>query len=150
MFITSCYPFGKNTILLGDANGQYYAFFAELIDRVRHGKSLFFSWEKGLGYDFYSNFFYYLASPINLIVVIIGEKYIELAMIITMCIQVGMCGVTMTYYLIHTRRNKMEKSNLNDFACVVFSMSYTMCDYMLAYKYNVLWLMCLVIVPILL
>ena len=150
MFITSCYPFGKNTILLGDANGQYYAFFAELIDRVRHGKSLFFSWEKGLGYDFYSNFFYYLASPINLIVVIIGEKYIELAMIITMCIQVGMCGVTMTYYLIHTRRNKMEKSNLNDFACVVFSMSYTMCDYMLAYKYNVVWLMCLVIVPILL
>ena len=72
MAIDRCYPFGNNTILLGDANGQYYAFFNELSDKIRDGGSLLFSIDKGLGYDFYSNFFYYLASPFNLIALVLG------------------------------------------------------------------------------
>ena len=38
MMMTDCYPFGKNTILLGDSNTQYYAFFVELSGRIRQGK----------------------------------------------------------------------------------------------------------------
>ena len=45
MMMTDCYPFGKNTILLGDSNTQYYAFFVELSGRIRQGKSIFFSWD---------------------------------------------------------------------------------------------------------
>lgn len=108
MMMTDCYPFGKNTILLGDSNTQYYAFFVELSGRIRQGKSIFFSWDMGLGYDFYTNFFYYLASPVNLIAVLFGGSHMELGMIVSMCIQVGLCGVTMTYFLSHTSRNKMR------------------------------------------
>lgn len=147
MMITSSYPFGKNSILLGDSNSQYYAFFMELTERIRQGKSLFFSWDKGLGYDFYSNFFYYLASPFNWIAIVIGNNHVELGMIITMCAQVGVCGIAMTYYLAHTSRNTMKPGIINDITCVVFGMAYSMCDYMLAYKYNVVWLACLIIVP---
>lgn len=52
----------------------------------------------GLGYDFYSNFFYYLASPFNLIAVAFGGSHVEMGMIVTMCVQVGLCGVAMTYF----------------------------------------------------
>ena len=76
MIMTNCYPFGKNSVLLGDSNTQYYAFYMELSDRIRNGKSLFFSWSMGLGYDFYSNFFYYLASPFNLIAVAFGGSHV--------------------------------------------------------------------------
>lgn len=148
MIMTSCYPFGKNTILLGDSNTQYYAFFVELSDRIRQGKSIFFSWDMGLGYDFYTNFFYYLASPVNLIAVLFGGSHMELGMIVSMCIQVGLCGVTMTYFLSHTSRNKMQHGWLNDILCVVMGMAYSMCDYMLAYQYNLIWLICLLLVPV--
>lgn len=148
MIMTSCYPFGKNTILLGDSNTQYYAFFVELSGRIRQGKSIFFSWDMGLGYDFYTNFFYYLASPVNLIAVLFGGSHMELGMIVSMCIQVGLCGVTMTYFLSHTSRNKMQHGWLNDILCVVMGMAYSMCDYMLAYQYNLIWLICLLLVPV--
>ena len=148
MMMTDCYPFGKNTILLGDSNTQYYAFFVELSGRIRQGKSIFFSWDMGLGYDFYTNFFYYLASPVNLIAVLFGGSHMELGMIVSMCIQVGLCGVTMTYFLSHTSRNKMQHGWLNDILCVVMGMAYSMCDYMLAYQYNLIWLICLLLVPV--
>lgn len=148
MIMTNCYPFGKNSVLLGDSNTQYYAFYMELSDRIRNGKSLFFSWSMGLGYDFYSNFFYYLASPFNLIAVAFGGSHVEMGMIVTMCVQVGLCGVAMTYFLSHTSRNIMRQGLLNDMVCVVFGMAYSMCDYILAYQYNILWLICLLLVPL--
>lgn len=147
MVMTSCYPFGSNTILLGDSNTQYYAFFMELSDRIRHGKSIFFSWNMGMGYDFYSNFFYYLASPFNFIAIIFGDSHMEMGMIVTMCAQVGCCGVAMTYFLSHTSRNKMEHGLLNDVFCIVLGMAYSMCDYILAYQYNLIWLISLITVP---
>lgn len=148
MALKECYPFGNNTILIGDANGQYYSFFMELSDRIKNGKSLFFSWDSGMGYDFYSNFFYYLASPFNIIAMFFGRSHMELGMIITMLVQIGGCGVTMLYYLAHTRRNKLEHSKLNDAVCILFALSYAMCDYILSYQYNIIWLISLLLLPL--
>ena len=148
MITAGCYPFGKNTILLGDANAQYYAFFLEMYDRIKGGKTLFFSWNMGLGYDFSSNFFYYLASPFNLIAMLFGKSYMELGMIVTMCVQVGLCGVTMTYFLKHTKENTMGQGAMNEIVCALFGLVYAMCDFMLAYQYNIIWLICLMLVPL--
>ncbi|MGN0394280.1 MAG: YfhO family protein [Coprococcus sp.] len=148
MAMKECYPFGKNTILIGDANIQYYSFFMELADKIKNGGSFFFSWNKGMGYDFYSNFFYYLASPFNIIALFFGKAHMELGMAITMLVQVGMCGVTMLYYLAHTRKNKMKHGILNDCVCILFALAYAMCDYIVAYQYNILWLITLLLIPI--
>ncbi len=147
MAIDRCYPFGNNTILLGDANGQYYAFFNELSDKIRDGGSLLFSIDKGLGYDFYSNFFYYLASPFNLIALVLGRTDMEIGMIVTMCVQVGICGASMTYYLSHSFRNKMEHGRINDAVCIVLGLAYSMCDYIVAYQYNMMWLISFILAP---
>ena len=66
MLIGKCYPFGDNSILLGDAKDQYLSFFKELYDRLKNGQSLLFSWNGGMGYDFYCNMMYYLMSPFML------------------------------------------------------------------------------------
>lgn len=41
MLIGKCYPFGDNSILLGDAKDQYLSFFKELYDRLKNGQSRF-------------------------------------------------------------------------------------------------------------
>lgn len=148
MYKAGCYPFGDKTILMGDANSQYISFMKLLIDNVRNGESILFDWHIGMGSEFYQIFCYYLASPFNLIAILIGMWNLELGVVVTMLIQIGMCSVTMMYYLGHTIRNRGEDSNQKYGLCVLFSISYAMCDYLLAYQYNYIWLISLIMAPL--
>lgn len=148
MVLKSCYPFGDNTILVGDANEQYWLFAERLLDKIKNGNSILFSWNGGLGYEFFSNFWYYLGSPFNIIALAIGVVDIELGLVIAMLIQVGLCGVTMLYYLCHTARNHSEWTGAKLLFCVMLSLAYAMCDYMLAYQYQYIWLIGLVMAPL--
>lgn len=70
------FPFGDRMILGSDLKEQYAPFLAEFRDRMFYGKSLFFSWNLGLGMDFWSIIAYYLASPWNLLSVLVPQKYL--------------------------------------------------------------------------
>ena len=148
MASTKCYPFGDNTVLVGDANIQYRFFYTELYDRIIHGKSLLFSWDGGMGYDFYSNMMYYLASPFSIIVILLGGYSIELGMVLVLLIQMGGCAVTMAYYLRHTYLNSLEHGKVNDWLTIVFSLAYAMSNFILAYKHNIMWLISLMLAPL--
>lgn len=148
MLIGKCYPFGDNSILLGDAKDQYLSFFKELYDRLKNGQSLLFSWNGGMGYDFYCNMMYYLMSPFNLMALCFGRYSMELGMIVTMAVEIGMCAVSALYYFRHTYINSMEHGRINDGVTFVFSIAYAMCNYILAYQYNLMWLTSLILVPL--
>ncbi len=150
MYIRECYPFGNNTILLGDANAQYYWFEKILLEKIKNGESLLFSWQAGMGFEFYQNFFYYLGSPFNIIAMIIGNWDMEIGVAVTMMVQVGVCSVTMLYYLKHTSRNSEKTGILNDCICMLLAIVYAMCNYVLAYQYNYIWLISLILAPLVL
>ena len=143
-----CYPFGDNTILIGDADVQYYPFMKMLLDKLKNGESLFWDWNSGMGSDFYSNFFYYLSSPFNIIALLIGLVDLKLGISIVLIIQWALCGVTMLYYLENTKvvsRNKKESTGgIN----IIFALAYAMCDFMLVYQHNYIWLISLIMAPI--
>ena len=148
MYIRGCYPFGDNTILLGDANAQYYWFEKMLLEKIKNGDSILFSWQAGMGFEFYQNFFYYLGSPFNVIAMIIGNWDMELGVVVTMLIQIGMCSATMLYYLGHTSRNAIRTDKMNVPLCMTFAVAYSMCDYIIAYQYNYIWLISLMLAPL--
>lgn len=150
MYIRKCYPFGDNTILLGDANAQYYWFEKMLLEKIKNGDSILFSWQAGMGFEFYQNFFYYLGSPFNVIAMIIGNWDMEIGVAVTMMVQVGMCSVTMLYYLKNTSRNSEKTGILNDCICMLLAIVYSMCNYVLAYQYNYIWLISLILAPLVL
>lgn len=148
MVTGDCYPFGKNSILIGDAGDQYLSFFTELYNRIKNGQSLLFSWNGGMGYDFYSNLMYYLMSPFNLLALCFGGYSMECGMIVTMAVEIGGCAVTALYYFRHSYLNSMKHGRLNDGVTLLFSVSYAMCNYILAYQYNMMWLTGLMLVPL--
>ena len=148
MYLRECYPFGDNTILLGDANAQYYWFEKMLLEKIKNGDSILFSWQAGMGFEFYQNFFYYLGSPFNVIAMIIGNWDMELGVVVTMLIQIGMCSATMLYYLGHTSRNTIRTDKMNVPLCMTFAVAYSMCDYIIAYQYNYIWLISLMLAPL--
>lgn len=150
LYKTSCYPFGDTfTILVGDARDQYVNFFRLLYDRITEGKSFLFSWDTGMGFDFYSNFCYYLSNPCNWIVLLFGKQNIELGMICTILLQNGCCAVTAMYFLMHSKINRMKEEKWNGWLCVLFATAYSMCDYIMAYRFNMMWLFGMAIVPLL-
>ena len=150
MIIKGCYPFGDNTILLGDSNAQYLGFFREWLEQIEDGGSFFFDWNGGLGYEFYTTYWYYLASPFNWIVLLLGHKYVELGMVISLLLQIGGCGVTACYYFTHSKINKMEKGVSNNLLCVLFSLAFSVCNFILINQYNMIWLTSLLFMPLVL
>ena len=148
MFLTNCYPFGGNTILIGDADSQYVPFLSYMVERFKNGSSLQFDWHGGLGYDYYATFFYYLASPFNLLMFLFGTSHVELGALVIFLVQIGGCGVTALYFFRHTRYNKLTTGR--DMMSLLFASAYAMCGYILAYQYNFIWLISLMLTPLVL
>lgn len=149
MVLKKCYPFGENTILIGDADSQYYVFMDSLLKNIKDGGSLFYSWDFGMGYDYYSNFFYYLASPFNILALLIGLWDMQLGVATVMIVQTAMCGVTMLYYLKHTGRSQQtDCAWYNEMLMVILALAYSMSGYILTYQYNYIWLISLIMAPI--
>lgn len=148
MYIHRCYPFGKYTILIGDGTAQYYPFLKSLLEKIKNGESLLWDWHSGMGYDYYSTFFYYMASPFNVIALLIGLFNLELGVEITVIIQWALCGVTMLYYLNHTKCVRGDKIPYGTVARIVLALSYSMSNYILTYQHNFIWLVSLIMAPI--
>ncbi len=149
MAIKQCYPFGEDcSTLIGDSRNQYIQFFQLLYDRIAEKKSFLFSWDTGMGFDFLSNFWYYMSNPCNWIVLLFGRTHIELGMICSILLQTGGCAVAFMYFLMHTQMNRIKTEKWNIYVCMLFSSAYALCDYILAYKYNLMWMLGLMVVPL--
>lgn len=140
------WPFGERCFLRTDLYHQYAPFFQELKHKFSHGGSLEYTWNIGGGTNFWALSAYYLASPLNLLVVLCPQKYIiEFVTAMIVCKQ-GLCSVTLTYYL----NKKHDKHGLAAYPAVFFGIFYALSGYMAAYQWNVMWLDCLWLFPLVL
>ena len=73
MLVSRFSPFGNSSILYSDMYHQYYPFFVEFRRVLRSGGSLVYNWSLGLGVDYLGLIAYYLASPLNLLSVLVPE-----------------------------------------------------------------------------
>ncbi len=62
------YPFGDQIVLKVDLYHQYGPFHEELRSRILNHQSLFYSWEGGLGKEFYTQLAYYTTSPLSFLI----------------------------------------------------------------------------------
>ena len=68
------YPFGEESVLVLDLNGQYVYYF-EWLRRLLHGEGSFlYTFERALGGEFLGIFAYYLASPFSFIVALFRSQ----------------------------------------------------------------------------
>ena len=75
MLISGYIPFGKTSMLYSDMYHQYYPFFLAFRRSLRQGQSLLYNWSIGMGVDYLGLISYYLASPLNLLSVLLPEKW---------------------------------------------------------------------------
>lgn len=139
--IRKIYPFGDRSFLHIDMYHQYFPFLVEFYHKIKNGESLFYSWNTGIGSNFLALYVYYLASPTNWLCLLFPESALMEFISYMVIIKIGLCGVTFSYYL--------KKHFQTDTPVILlFSTFYALSGYMAAYNWNVMWLDCIVLAPI--
>ena len=107
--ILRIYPFGKNTVLTGDLYTQVSALFYHLWDTILGSGSLLVDYTSGGGENFFGIFSYYLASPINFIILLFKRNDIYLAISLIVIIKFVLSAITCLYSLkyLFKKDNKM-------------------------------------------
>lgn len=139
--IREIYPFGDRSFLHIDMYHQYFPFLVEFYHKLKNGESLFYSWNTGIGSNFLALYVYYLASPTNWLALLCPESHLLEFITYMVVLKTGLCGVTFAVYL---RRHFHSESC----AILLFSTFYALSGYMAAYSWNVMWLDCIVLAPL--
>lgn len=140
--LTGVWPFGRNSALVIDGVHQYLGFYEELQTQLGKGLGWTFSGH-AMGYNFFSLFSYYLCSPFNLLVLLLMQfLYVNEAVTIAVLLKIGLTGVCMAWYV-----EKKYPGKLHIAVCA--GCMYALSNYILGYYSNLMWLDCVMIVPLL-
>ena len=135
------FPFGEESFLRTDMYHQYAPFFSEFQYKLTHGGSLLYSWDIGMGVNFSALYSYYLASPLNWLIVLCPKKFIIEFMTYMIVVKIGLSGLAFSWYL---RRHFKTV----DFGIAFFGIFYALSGYMAAYSWNIMWLDCILLFPL--
>lgn len=135
------FPFGERCILHIDMYHQYCPFFTEFMDKLKSAESLQYSWSIGLGSDFVSLYAYYLASPLNWLIIFCPKGFVIEFMTILVLLKIALCGLSFGYYL-------KQHFKTNHLAICIFATAYALSGFMAAYAWNIMWTDCLVLAPL--
>ena len=133
LFITSALPFGSYTLLYSDMYHQYYPFFVEFRETVRSGGSLLWTWSVGMGTEYLGMISYYLASPLNLLSVLVPDGWVLAYFSLLMPIKLGLASGFFALML-------KKLYHQSDWMLTLLSCSYGLCAWALGYQWNIMWL----------
>ena len=141
MIIMGFSPFGDSSMLYSDAYHQYYPFFLAFRRALLSGESLLYSWDVGLGMDYLGLIAYYLASPLNLLSVILPESWMLPYFSLLVPIKLALASMFFALFL----KNIFEK---DDIGLALFGSFYGLCAWALAYLWNIMWLDTFALLPL--
>lgn len=141
--IAGCEPFSnQRSMLYSDMYHQYYPFFIEFRRALRSGDSLLYSWSVGMGMDYLALISYYLASPLNLISILLPESWMLEYFSLLMPLKLGLASLFFAIFL-----HKIYGDN--DEFVGLFGAMYGLCAWALGYQWNIMWLDSFALLPLL-
>ncbi len=135
------FPFGNKHLLTVDLYHQYAPFLAELRTKLLSGEGIFYSFAGGLGVNFYALFAYYLASPLNLLLLLFPAAFLTEGILVLTLIKISLAGFTFNIFLRKT-------FNRHGPLAVGFSTMYALSSFVIAYGWNIMWLDSLYVAPL--
>lgn len=137
----SVFPFGENSLLVLDLNGQYVYYFERMRDAILGGDGLLYSWTRALGGEMLGLYAYYLASPFSFLTLLFPDTMITEAILAMTLLKIGSCGLTMAIYLNYQKRSSRIST-------LIFSFMYATMAYVVAEANNIMWLDGLIALPL--
>ncbi len=141
MLISQYEPFGHYSMLYSDMFHQYYPFFVAFRKALRSGGSLLYSWTVGMGMDYVGLISYYLASPLNLLSVLVPESLTLEYFALLMPTKLGFAGLFFAVFL-------KKIYGKYDSSIALFGGFYALCAWALGYQWNIMWLDTFALLPL--
>ena len=134
-------PFGDRSMLYSDMYHQYYPFFKAFRSALLSGDSLLYTWDIGMGMDYIGLISYYLASPLNLLSVLVPEMWLLEYFSLLMPVKLGLASLFFAIFLKYTFRKE-------DLSIALFGTMYGLCAWALGYQWNIMWLDTFALLPL--
>ncbi len=141
MLIKGCVPFGNKSMLYSDMYHQYYPFFLSFRRALLSGDSPLHNWDVGMGMDYIGLYSYYLASPLNLLTVLLPESFMLPYFSLLVPIKLGLSGLFFAIFL-----NRIFQKD--DLSISLFGSFYALSAWALAYQWNIMWLDTFALLPL--
>ena len=141
--VKGIHPFGDESVLVLDLNGQYVYFYEALRNAVWGDRSLLYSFSRSLGGEFLGIYAYYIASPFSYLVCLFPQSRILEALLTVFLLKTGISGLTFGYYLHKTSRHP------NKYMVWIFSVLYALSSYAIVHQHNSMWIDALMWLPLL-
>ena len=140
------FPFGDQQILIRDFYNQYYPFISNFWHKLREGTVSTWSWTAGGGHDYLALATYYLASPLNLLALLLPYSWIREALTLGLLAKIGCAGLSAGIFLRYAFKQSTSKECSP--ALPVFSSLYALCAFTLGYYANIIWFDGLALMPL--
>ncbi len=141
MIVGGYTPFGNSSMLYSDMYHQYYPFFKAYRSALLSGDSILYTWSVGMGMDYLGLISYYLASPLNLLSILVPEGILLQYFSLLVPIKLGLSGLFFSLFLKKTFHK-------DDLSISLFGAFYGLCAWALGYQWNVMWLDTFALLPL--
>ncbi len=141
MLISKYEPFGKYSMLYSDMYHQYYPFFVAYREAIRSGNGLLYTWSQGMGMDYLGLISYYLASPLNLLSILVPYDWLLEYFSLLVPVKLGMASLFFAVFL-------KSLYGKDDYSISVFGGMYGLCAWALGYQWNIMWLDTFALLPL--
>lgn len=134
-------PFGNDTLVIWDANGQYLSFMSYYRTILTGENDFLYTFSKNLGGDEISIAAYYLMSPFNLLFALADYERLPLVYSMVIVLKASLSGLTFFYA---ASRQYGEKP-----VYLAFSTAYALMAYNIVFCWDIMWLDGVMILPLL-
>ena len=135
------WPFGEKSAMMVDMHHQYAPLLAELRYDILHGANPLYTFEVGLGANYLSLFGYYLASPLNLFLLLFPERLLAQGILFITLLKNALSGALFALCV----QQLFGKRGLH---IPMVSVMYSLMMYLIAYSWNLMWLDVVMILPL--
>lgn len=140
-------PFGDKTLTYKDGQAQYVDLFCWYRDVLSDKAGIDYSLSKTLGGPMYAVFAYYLASPLNLLVLFFKKSQMALCMNIIFACKVTLASVFASIFLIAVFK---PKTFYRLGGTALLAVSYALSQYTITQSSNLMWLDGVYMLPLIL
>lgn len=140
-FYLGIWPVGDKTVMIVDMHHQYAPLLAQLREMILSGGSPLYSFKVGLGSSFIPLFAYYLASPFNLLLLLFPEHLLTEGIFVITILKNTLCAIFFAACVQYIYRKRTA-------SLLIVSVMYALMMYALAYSWNIMWLDCVMVLPL--
>ena len=141
IYIIRCQLRGT-TLFISDSYGQYLPLFSYFKDAIASKQSLMYSFSKGIGGAMIGTYAYYLASPLNFLIIFFSKSNLYIFFAFIIILKIGLSSLFMYIYV--------DKRKIKQPLKLIVSICYALMAYNINYYFHVMWLDGIFLAPLLL